>query len=161
MIWIWIINMKLTKTRLKQIIKEEITKLHICPEAGVELPPMAYKDDEEEKDFFELYDTFTERGWSPSDEKALLAFARDLFVSHRLNPNDHYRDLAELYKEYIAPTQDVFYTRKAEVEQKLADLESKVRTDKPYMTAGDRSVRNKLDREISDLRMLNAILNEL
>lgn len=153
--------MRISKSTLKQIIKEELTKLHEGLEAGVELSPMAYKDDEEEKDFFELYDAFTERGWSPSDEKALLAFARDLRVSHRLNPNDHYRDLAELYKEYIAPTQEVFYTRKAEVKEKLADLESKVRTDKPYKTAGDRSASNKIEREISDLRMLNAILNEL
>ncbi len=41
--------MKITKTRLKQIIKEELTKLYEWPEFRVELPPMQYKDDDEEE----------------------------------------------------------------------------------------------------------------
>jgi len=137
--------MKLTKSKLKQIIKEELTKIVR----------------EEAADPRDAYEGFARGSWDTSDEEALIAFAGSPERPRTEEGVLDYAALAELYKEYIAPTQEVFYTRKAEVKEKLADLESKVRTDKPYMTAGDRSARNELDREISDLVKLQGILNEL
>ena len=122
---------------------------------------MAYKDDDKETDLVDHYEEFARRGWDTSDEKALIAFATNLRSLTGLSPNDNFEALAELYKDYISPTQEVFYTRKAEVEEELADLALSVRTDKPYERSKDISSRKSLERKISNLKILKNILDHL
>ena len=135
--------MKITKSRLKQIIKEEL-RTH---------DKQGYIEDE--------YEKFAERGWSLNDENALLAYAGLLRNLTGLSPNEHFAELAALYKEYIVPATDVPHTRKAEVEEELGALEAGVRTDNPYQGSKEISSRKELEREISKLRMLKNILDQL
>ena len=139
--------MKLTKSKLKQIIKEELTKIVR----------------EEASDPRDAYEKFVkDYSWKDTGkEAALIAFGRSPDRPRKEGILD-YAAMAELYKEYIAPTQEVFYTRKAEVADELAQLRSGERKDtKPYMGSEDRHEQKNLEREISDLVILQGILNEL
>ena len=139
--------MKITKAKLKHIIKEELTLI---------------ADVNDKRDYIEAeYEKFAERGRSLNSEDTLLVFASLMRNLTGLNANDHFEELAALYKEYIAPAQEVFDTRKAEVAEDLAALEASVRTAKPYMGSKEISSRKELEREISNHRMLTAILNKL
>ncbi len=156
--------MKLTKTRLKQIIKEEVLKKIQA------LKEEKSRDKLSLEDILSKYQDFAGGTGRPLDkEDTFLAFIGQwsrLFndiddLSKRSNPNDHYEDLAQLYKEFIAPTQEKFYTRKAEVEEELASLEGKERADKPYMGAKEMSSSRKRKERKSELRTLKAILDYL
>ena len=109
--------MKITKSRLKQIIKEEL-RTH---------DKQGYIEDE--------YEKFAERGWSLNDEDALLAYAGLLRNLTGLSPNEHFAELGA--------------------------LEAGVRTDNPYQGSKEISSRKELEREISKLRMLKNILDQL
>jgi len=138
--------MKLTKSKLKQIIKEELTKIVR----------------EEAADPRDAYEGFARGSWDTSDEEALIAFAGSPERPRTEEGVLDYAALAELYKEYIAPTQEVFYTRKAEVADELAQLRSGERKDtKPYMGSEDRHEQKNLERKIEYLEDLQGILNEL
>ena len=134
--------MKLTKERLRSIIKEELAMS---------------TDVNDKQDYIEdEYKKFTERGRAIADKETLLIFAMQLHVLTGLNANDYFEELAALYKKYINPVQS-----KAEVEKDLAALEASVRTDKPYMGSKEISSRKALERDISKHRMLVAILDKL
>ena len=134
--------MKLTKERLRSIIKEELGLI---------------ADVNDKRDYIEdEYKKFTERGRAIADKETLLIFAMQLHVLTGLNANDHFEELAALYKKYVNPVQN-----KAEVAEDLATLEASVRTDKPYMGSKEISGRKALERDISKHRMLVAILDKL
>jgi hypothetical protein len=140
--------MKLTKSKLKQIIKEELTKIVR----------------EEAADPRDAYEKFVkDYSWKDTGkEAALIAFGRSPERPRTEKGILDYAAMAELYKEYIAPTQEAFYTRKAEVADELAQLRSGERKDtKPYMGSEDRHEQKNLERKIEYLEDLQGILNEL
>lgn len=150
--------MKLTKTRLKQIIKEEVLK---------KIQALKEEKSRDNLEYLEgKYKEFAGGTGRPLDEEdTFLAFIAQwsnlIPVELNMRPNDHYEDLAQLYKEFVAPTQEKFYTRKAEVEEELASLEGKERADKPYMGAKEMSSSRKRKERKSELRTLKAILDYL
>ena len=150
--------MKLTKTRLKQIIKEEVLK---------KIQVLKEEKSRDKLEYLEgKYQDFAGGTGRPLDEEdTFLAFIAQwsnlIPVELNMRPNDHYEDLAQLYKEFVAPTQEKFYTRKAEVEEELASLEGKERADKPYMGAKEMSSSRKRKERKSELRTLKAILDYL
>ena len=135
--------MKLTKERLRTIIKEELA--------------MSTDVNDKRDQIEDEYKKFTERGRAIDDEETLLIFATQLHVLTGLNANDYFEELAALYKKYVNPV----VQSKAEVEKDLAALEARVRTDKPYMGSKEISSRKALERDISKHRMLVAILDKL
>ena len=134
--------MKLTKERLRSIIKEELA--------------MSTDVNDKRDQIEDEYKKFTERGRAIADKETLLIFAMQLHVLTGLNANDYFEELAALYKKYVNPVQN-----KAEVAEDLATLEASIRTDKPYMGSKEISSRKALERDISKHRMLVAILDKL
>lgn len=100
--------MKLTKTRLKQIIKEEVLKKIQA------LKEEKSRDKLSLEDILSKYQDFAGGTGRPLDkEDTFLAFIGQwsnlIPVELNMRPNDHYEDLAQLYKEFIANTREILH----------------------------------------------------
>jgi hypothetical protein len=126
----------------------------------VELPPVAYKDDE--RDLGEKYKNFAGASWDTKDVNALIAFARSPDRPTKEGLLD-YDALAELYRDYVL-SQDVDLTkRKEDVARALAAAGAGLprKDTKTHMGSEDRHKQNTLEREIKDLTTLQQILDRL